>query len=121
MKILRIKKSTEFQNIGKKGKKFHAKTILLISLTTSEFYFQDKLKGKNASDFLRIGFTVSKKVGNAVIRNLAKRRLRQASKSLLLEYGKNHHDYVIIAKREIKDATYEDILRDLKFCLKRIG
>lgn len=107
--------------IGKKGKKFHSKTLLLLSFPTPEFYLQDQLKGKNATDFLRVGFTVSKTVGNAVIRNYAKRRLREASKALLLKYGKNHHDYVIIARREIKDAAYETILSDLRFCLRRIG
>jgi ribonuclease P protein component len=120
VKILRIKKSIEFQKIGKKGKKFHSKTLLLLSLPTPEFYLQDKLESKNAANFLRVGFTVSKTVGNAVVRNYAKRRLREACKALLLEYGKNHHDYVIIARREIKGATYETILSDLRFCLRRI-
>ncbi len=120
VKILRIKKSTEFQNIGKKGKKFHTKTLLLIALPTPEFYLQDRLKGKNAADFMRLGFTVSKAVGNAVARNFAKRRLREASKILLIELGKNHQDYIIIARREIATASYETILSDLRFCLRRI-
>ncbi len=120
MKILRIKKSTEFQTIGKKGKKFHAKTLLLISSPTSEFYLQDKLKGKNAANFARVGFTVSKTVGNAVIRNRAKRRLREAVQALIPEHGKNHQDYVIIARLEIKTADYKNILADLRFCLRGI-
>lgn len=120
VKILRIKKSTEFQNIGKKGKKFHAKTLLLISLPTPEFYLQDKLKGKNAADFIRLGFTVSKAVGNAVARNLAKRRLREAVKNIALTHGKNHHDYVIIAKRDIANVDYSNIVSDLSFCFRKI-
>lgn len=120
MKILHIKKSAEFQIIGKKGKKIHAKTILLISLPTPKIYLQDKNQGRNAADFLRFGLTVSKTVGNAVARNLAKRRLREAANQTLAELGKNHQDYVIIAKREIANASYDEILNNLRSCLKNI-
>lgn len=120
MKILGIKKSAEFQNIGKKGKKFHAKTVLVITLPTPQFYFCNKQLGKNALDFMRVGFTVSKTVGNAVTRNFAKRRLREAAKMVLLKHAKNHHDFVIIAKREIAKASYDEILKDLNFTLKNL-
>ncbi len=36
-------------------------------------------------------------------------------------YLLNNQDYIIIAKKEIKDASYQDILSDLKFCLKGIA
>ncbi len=119
MKILPIKKSAEFQIIGKKGRKIHSKTVLLISFPSPKSYLQDKNQGKNSADFLRFGLTVSKTVGNAVTRNLAKRRLREAVKKIFAQSGKNHQDYVIIAKREIAKATYEEILENLDFCLKK--
>ncbi len=121
MKILTIKKSAEFQEISKKGEKFHAKSLLLLQNPTSSIYLQNKKDGKNAADFCRIGYTVSKKIGNAVARNLAKRRLREAARVLLLSLAKNHYDYVIIAKKEINEASYAQIEKDLQFCLKRIG
>ncbi len=121
MKILTIKKSSEFQSIGKKGNKFHAKSLLLLQNPTSEIYFCDKNKGKNAIEFCRVGYTVSKRVGNAVRRNLAKRRLRQAARALFPALAKNHHDYIIIAKPEIDKVDYVQIEKDLQFCLKRIG
>ncbi len=121
LKILSITRSADFQEIGKKGQKFHAKTLLLLENATSEFYSQNKLTGKNAAEFVRVGFTVSKTVGNAVLRNRAKRRLREAVRELIPTYAKKSCDYVIIAKKEISGAEFANILSDLKFCLKRIG
>lgn len=117
--ILQITKSSEFQIISKKGQKFHSKTILLITLSTPQTYSQDLTKNKNAKNFCRVGYTVSKSVGNAVLRNRAKRRLREAFRKLS-EIAQNHHDYVLIARREIVAADFANILNDLKFCLKRI-
>lgn len=119
LKILPIRKSAEFQKIGKKGQKFYSKTILLISAPTSEIYFQNLLENKNYDDFCRIGYTVSKTVGNAVARNLAKRRLREVLADLK-KFAKIRHDYVIIARKEIAKADFAKISNDLKFCLKRI-
>lgn len=120
MKILQIKKSAEFQKISKENEKFHSKTVLLLSSPTPSFYFQDITKKKNAQDFCRVGYTVSKQVGNAVARNRAKRRLREAVRELFPIYAKLHRDYVLIARREIAEADYDKIVADLKFCLKRI-
>lgn len=120
MKILQIKKSQEFQKIGKKGEKFYSQTLILLSSQTSSIYFQDLKKDKKAKDFCRIGYTVSKNVGDAVARNRAKRRLRQAFKTLAAKCCKNHYDYVIIARKEIATSDFKKILNDLKFCLTRI-
>jgi len=120
LKILQITKSTEFQNIGKKGQKFHSKTILLLSHPTPQNYFQNLAENKKAKDFCRVGYTVSKTVGNAVVRNRAKRRLRALFRELALLHAKHHYDYVLIARREISEADFNKISSDLKFCLKRI-
>jgi ribonuclease P protein component len=121
MLILPITRSAEFQKIGKKGEKFYSKTVLLLSLPTSSFYFQDLAKNKNAQNFCRIGYTVAKTVSkSAVVRNRAKRRLREAFRALAPLHAKIHHDYVIIARKEIIDADFLKISADLKFCLTRI-
>ncbi|GAB5449543.1 ribonuclease P protein component [Gymnodinialimonas sp.] len=53
-------------------------------------------------DAIRVGFTCSKKVGNAVARNRAKRRLREIARAVLPAEGKAGWDYVLIGR---KDAT----------------
>ncbi len=123
LKILPIKKSKEFQKIGKSKKveKFYSKALILLSLPTPSNYFQDLTKDKKAKEFCRIGYTVAKTVSkSAVARNRAKRRLREAFRVLALDYAKNHQDYVIIARKEIIESDYKKIFADLKFCLKRI-
>ncbi|THH34451.1 ribonuclease P protein component [Aliishimia ponticola] len=67
---------------------------------------------------IRVGFTCSKKVGNAVARNRAKRRLREIARLVLPVHGKPGHDYVLIGRAE-KTATrpFDQMLRDLKAAL----
>jgi ribonuclease P protein component len=48
---------------------------------------------------VRVGFTCSKKVGNAVARNRAKRRLREVARLSLTERGRPGHDYVLIGRK----------------------
>ena len=121
MKTLQVTKSAEFKKISNKAAKFYSKTILLLCCPTSNIYLKDEKTGKNFENFCRTGYTVSKKIGNAVARNFAKRRLREAFKELVADYGKNHYDYVIIARREIANSDYKKILSDLRFCMKNIG
>ena len=51
-----------------------------------------------APDAIRVGFTCSKKVGNAVARNRARRRLREAARAVLPEHGRPSWDYVLIGR-----------------------
>ena len=61
---------------------------------------------------IRVGFTASKKVGNAAQRSRAKRRLRALSSELLSEHGRPGHDYVWIAKRGAVVAPFSKLRRD---------
>ncbi|MFT3727411.1 MAG: ribonuclease P protein component [Terricaulis sp.] len=67
-----------------------------------------------------VGFTASRKVGNAVIRNRARRRLREAARQLLSEYGLAGVDYVIVARQAAPDAPWAALLDDLQNALIRL-
>lgn len=77
---------------------------------------------RDESPMVRVGFTASKKVGNAVTRNRAKRRLRALAREVLSQRGIPGHDFVLIARR---DATvgraYDDLRSDLISALERVG
>ncbi len=68
----------------------------------------------------RIGFTASKKVGNAVARNRAKRRLRAAARALVAGHGAPGHDFVLIARQETGDTNYAELLSVLEKALRRL-
>lgn len=73
-----------------------------------------------ASTSLGVGFTASRKVGNAVIRNRAKRRLRAVAAAILPEQGRPGTDYVLIARAGTADRPYAQLLADLAAALRRV-
>jgi ribonuclease P protein component len=62
---------------------------------------------------LRLGFTASKKIGNALARNRAKRRLRAAASQLLPLLGREGHDYVLVARGTTVARPFPDLLADI--------
>lgn len=67
----------------------------------------------------RVGFTASRKVGNAVARNRARRRLRAAVADVLSARAEPGCDYVLIARAATADRPYDDLLADLGKALDR--
>ena len=88
---------------------------------TQGFLLQAKKReGSEELPFTRVGFTCSKKVGNAVARNRAKRRLREVARLLLRDYGRPGWDYVLIGKaNESAELSFADLCLDFKTCLSK--
>lgn len=61
---------------------------------------------------IRVGFTATKKIGNAVVRNRAKRRLREVARAVLPRYGQPGFDYVFIARGSTALRPFEKLLQD---------
>lgn len=78
-------------------------------------------KRRDGDDLTRIGFTCSKKVGNAVARNRAKRRLRAIARAILPTHGQPGWDYVLIGRAgATAQRPYMDLEADLIRALKKI-
>ena len=82
------------------------------------FFLLEVLDRKDPESEPRVGFTVTKKQGNAVERNRMKRRLREAVRQSGKFAMNNGHDYVIVARRELLSAPFAEMTSALS---ERIG
>ncbi len=74
-----------------------------------------------AGEGIRVGFTCSKKVGNAVARNRARRRLRETARLVLPTHGRPGWDYVLIGRAGVTaQRPFTLLLADLRSALKKI-
>lgn len=77
-------------------------------------------EGEAGPPGIRVGFTVSRKVGNAVARNRARRRLRAAAHEVLPDHAKETQDYVVIGRRQTLDRPYGALVRDMISALQHL-
>jgi len=71
---------------------------------------------RDDKDPARVGFTASKKVGNAVKRNKAKRRLRELARLTLKPLARPGTDYVLIARAATLNRPFNRLQEDLRTC-----
>lgn len=86
-----IKKNCEFQKVYKKGKSFANKLLIIYVL-------------KNESDKNRLGISVSKKVGNSVVRHSRSRLLREIFRLQEIQTG---YDIVVVVRVDASEANYQ--------------
>lgn len=82
---------------------------------------RQRMADETGGDGIRIGYTCSKKVGNAVARNRAKRRLRALARAVLAGNGKPGWDYVLIGRATVTAAhPFTEMQADLRRALARL-
>ena len=106
---VRLRRRPEFLRVAGKGRKAPMPGLVLQALE----------RGDDA--VARIGFTVTKKVGNAVRRNRARRRLKEAARLLLAEAPVMGADLVVIGRDGTVRRTFQDLIGDLRRALERTG
>jgi ribonuclease P protein component len=101
-----LKKDSDFRKVYKHGKSFANRHLVMYILN-------------NKSENSRIGISVSKKVGKAIIRNKVRRRIKEAYRLNIDEKIKNGYDIVFIARVAIKDDDYSDIEKSMKHLIRK--
>ena len=107
---MRLKKRKEFLFMAAKGRKAPVSGLVL------------QLFRRPDSDPARVGFTVTKKVGNAVVRNRVRRRLREVVRRVEADTPLNGLDLVLIGRGSTRERAFEALVADfrkaLKLCLR---
>ena len=106
---IRLKRRAEFLRVARTGRKAAMPGLVLQALV-------HQIPGP-----ARLGFTVTKKVGNAVIRNRTRRRLKEAARLLLRERGVAGVDLVVIGRDGTRGRPFPQLMDDLRRALDKAG
>ena len=98
----RLKKNRAFQYVYRRGHSVACRNLVMLLAPGRE---------------LKVGFSVSKKTGNAVTRNRIKRRLRECFRPYLGDVKTGL--YVIVARPSAAEAAFEDLKKDVRYLLKK--
>ena len=109
VKLGRLKQRAEFLRVAAKGRKAPTHGVVLQALPRED----------NAP--ARLGFTVTKKVGNAVVRNRTRRRLKEAARLLLKDHPVFGFDLVLIGRDHTRGREFPALQDDIRRALKKAG
>ena len=107
--VERMVRRSQYVRVAHARKYVTAKGLIL------QFEIKDPNEGGNKH---RVGFTVSKKVGNAVVRNRARRRLKSVVNDVLTSSEEWPLDLVLIGIASTLKRSYDELLGDFRFALK---
>jgi len=105
----RLKRRAEFLRAAAKGRKAPVPGLVLQALARGD------------AGPLRVGFTVTKKVGNAVIRNRTRRRLKEAARLVLAEQPTHGADLVLVGRAATRARPFPGLKDDFRRMLARAG
>ncbi|MEJ1977439.1 MAG: ribonuclease P protein component [Acetobacteraceae bacterium] len=105
----RLKRRAEFLRVASRGRKVAVHGLVLQAMPRPD---------ENPA---RIGFTVTKKVGNAVIRNRTRRRLKEAARLLLQQRAVTGTDLVVIGRDSTRSRPFTALMDDLDRALTKAG
>lgn len=108
----RLTRRPEFQLVSERGRRAALPGLVLQALRRT---------GDGDDGRIRLGLTASRKVGGAVERNRARRRLRALAREVLPAMGAPGHDYVIVARRETVKREWLRLKDDLETALNRVA
>lgn len=106
----RLKNRRDFLRVAKTRKKWVAPGLIVQV---------DPHLNEELAETIRVGFTVSKKVGNAVVRNRVRRRLRAAAEEVFPAKGRPGRDYVVIGRRAALKRSFADLTQDMKIAVNK--
>ena len=110
----RLRRRPEFLQVAAARRKWVAPGLILQALK--------RVTGPTVGDTaVRVGFTASRKVGSAVARNRARRRLREAARHVLPAQARPGYDLVLVARRETLTRPFGALIADLELALRRLG
>lgn len=110
MKVTTLKKRNDFLAIAAKGNSVSAQSIVLQVKSRADM-----------EEGVRVGLTVTKKVGKAVERNRIKRKLRCITREIMPAMAQPGYDYVVIARRSALRQPYDTLKRDIIHALTSVG
>lgn len=106
-----VKKRKDFIKVAKQGEKVVQPTLIL----------QAAFNLSVAGDTCQIGYTVTKKIGKAHVRNRTKRRLRAAAREIFPETARELTDYVLIGRYNTAAVEFSQLCKDMKKALGKIN
>lgn len=116
--VERLKKRTEFLRVAGTRRKWVTQGLILQGAPRPGIKPDTEYAGEDL--LARVGFTVTKKVGKAVVRNRVRRRLRAVAEQLMTELALPGWDYVVIGRNQTIDRPFEKLVDDMRFALRRV-
>lgn len=111
----RLKRRREFLRVQGGGRKWVAPGLIVQARRR-----EDGDEGSAPGSGFRVGFTVSRKVGSAVSRNRARRRLRAAAERVMPVHARPGHDFVVIGRRATLKRPFPALVGDLETALRKL-